>query len=141
MNLSAVKVGDVVEVEMRGWRFLAKVEERLIGDKNGMDLRILPANKNVTHHHCAANDVKAHYKLMGRPRGRPKKGAELDESFVQDEEAVIVDAPFFEEPVQRDPQEGVENPVIEKVEVVKDNPFLKPAPKPKPAAKPNPFLR
>lgn len=73
MNVSQVKAGDVIEVEMRGWTFLAYVDS--VHKEKGSDtkLMITPAVKNCSHHHCYANDVQAHYVKQGRIRQPAKK--------------------------------------------------------------------
>lgn len=72
MKISDVTVGDLIEVEMRGNSFIAEVVEKLPADDQ-FDLKIKPRVSNCSHYHCNAEDVKAHWKKMGRPRGRPRK--------------------------------------------------------------------
>lgn len=67
MNISNVSAGDVVEVEIRGWTFLARVIQ-VLPKSDDFDLKIHPEKKNVTHYHCNASEVTAHFKRMGRTR-------------------------------------------------------------------------
>ena len=70
MNISNVSAGDVVEVEMRGRIFLARVCE-ILSKKEDFDLKITPENRNISHYHCNATDVTGHWKKMGRARSTP----------------------------------------------------------------------
>jgi len=72
MDISSVKKGDVVGCEMRGWKFLAVVEDVVKSRGQQTKLMITPDQKNCTHRHCYATDVKAHYKKMGRKRASRK---------------------------------------------------------------------
>lgn len=104
MNISNVNVGDVVEVEMRGWKFLARVEGLLPKD-HAFDLEIRPEKTSVTHRHCNANDVTQHFKKMGRPRSGAKTAPKEDAK------------PLFEKPKMKQGDEDVAPPK-------KSNPFI-----------------
>lgn len=73
MNISSVKPGDIVEVDMRGWKFLAYVDEIIKKEgKQGM-LNISPCGKNISWNTCKATQVIAHYKKMQRTRTGAKR--------------------------------------------------------------------
>jgi hypothetical protein len=73
MRLWDVTIGDIVEVNIRGSTFLAEVMAKLTDHPLGFDLQIEPKVRNCSQYHCHANDVSRHWKLQGRPRGRPKQ--------------------------------------------------------------------
>lgn len=68
MNISSVKPGDIVEVDIRGSKFLAFAEELIKEDGKQSSLKITPALRNVTYYSCKANQVIGHYKKMQRTR-------------------------------------------------------------------------
>lgn len=72
MNISSVKGGDIVEVDIRGQKFLAYVEYVTKVKGKQSSLKIIPASKNVTYHSCKANQVIGHYKKMQRTRPEKK---------------------------------------------------------------------
>lgn len=80
MNVTQVKAGDVIEVEMRGWTFLAYVDS--VHKEKGFDtkLMITPAIKNCSHRHCHANDVKKHFSKQGRTRQKRSKPSKNEKS-------------------------------------------------------------
>lgn len=73
MNISSVKAGDVVEVDIRGHKFLAYVDELVKENGKQSSLNITPANKNVSYYSCKANQVTAHFKKMQRSRTPAKR--------------------------------------------------------------------
>lgn len=70
-----MKKGDVVQCDMRGWTFLAYVEDVIKKRGEQTMLMITPDKPNCSHRHCFASDVKKHYKRMQRPRSRKIENA------------------------------------------------------------------
>jgi hypothetical protein len=66
MNISSVKAGDIIEVDIRGSKFLAYAEELVKEKGKQSSLRITPVSKNITYYSCKANQVISHYKKMQR---------------------------------------------------------------------------
>lgn len=73
MNISSVKPGDIVEVDIRGSKFLAYVEELVKEEGKQSSLKITPSSKNISFYSCKANQVIAHYKKMQRARSGSKR--------------------------------------------------------------------
>jgi dihydroxyacid dehydratase/phosphogluconate dehydratase len=73
VNISSVKTGDVVEVDIRGSKFLAYVDELVKEEGKQSSLRITPATRNVTYYSCKANQVIGHYKKMQRAKSGAKR--------------------------------------------------------------------
>jgi hypothetical protein len=73
MNISSVKAGDVVEVDIRGSKFLAYVDELVKESGKQSSLKITPAARNVTYYSCKANQVVGHYKKMQRAKKTAKR--------------------------------------------------------------------
>ena len=63
MNITNISVGDIIECDVRGIRFLATVEERGKGE-----LQVKPHSRTINYFHIKANQVSGHYKKMGRSR-------------------------------------------------------------------------
>ena len=81
MNISSVKAGDVVEVDIRGQKFLAYVDELVKETGKHSSLRITPTSSNITYYSCKANQVIAHYKKMKRNRSGAKRTASNGETL------------------------------------------------------------
>jgi hypothetical protein len=64
MTLKHVHRDDVVEVDIKGRRFRADVE-----DVDGSVLRIRPLSRNISYRHASARQIVRHWRLAGRPRG------------------------------------------------------------------------
>jgi len=65
MTLKHVHRDDVVEVDIKGRRFGADVE-----DVDGSVLRIRPLSRNISYRHASARQIVVrHWRLAGRPRG------------------------------------------------------------------------
>ena len=62
MRLQGIRAGDIVEVDVRGRRFLARVSDT---DADG--LRLLPLERRVNHFQCRAHQVVGHWAKRGRP--------------------------------------------------------------------------
>ena len=62
VRLQGIVAGDIVEVDIRGRRFLARVSA---ADTGG--LGIAPVERRVNHFHCRAHQVVAHWAKCGRP--------------------------------------------------------------------------
>ena len=73
MNISSVKPGDIVEVDIRGAKFLAYAEELVKEKGKQSSLKITPTSRNVTYYSCKANQVIGHYKKMKRTRSGAKR--------------------------------------------------------------------
>jgi hypothetical protein len=63
MRLEGIQVGDVVEVDRLGRRFLAIV----LGAAPG-GLQLQPADRRVTYRTCRSREVVAHWAKRGRPQ-------------------------------------------------------------------------
>jgi len=63
MRLEGIQVGDVVEVDRLGRRFLAIV----MGTAPG-GMQIQPADRRVTYRNCRSREVVAHWAKRGRPQ-------------------------------------------------------------------------
>jgi hypothetical protein len=63
MRLEGVVTGDIVEVDIRGRRFLARVSGTIPGG-----LTLAPIERHVNHFQCRAPQVIAHWAKRGRPR-------------------------------------------------------------------------
>lgn len=59
MRLATVKKGDVIEAEVRGFRFPARVLILNSPEIPGKPVRIEPLISNVSFYHLAAHQVKA----------------------------------------------------------------------------------
>lgn len=81
MNISSVKPGDIVEVDIRGTKFLAHVDELVKEEGKQSSLKIIPASRNVTYYSCKANQVIGHYKKMQRARTGAKRKASNGETL------------------------------------------------------------
>lgn len=81
MNISSVKPGDIVEVDIRGSKFLAYVEELVKEDGKQSSLKITPASRNVTYYSCKANQVIGHYKKMQRAKNGATRRASNGETL------------------------------------------------------------
>lgn len=81
MNISSVKPGDIVEVDVRGAKFLAYVDELVKEKGKQSSLRITPTTRNVTYYSCKANQVIGHYKKMKRARTGAKRKASNGETL------------------------------------------------------------
>ena len=75
MNIASVKPGDIVEVDIRGRRFIAYVDELLKEKGKQSSLKITPAEPNNSYYTCKANQVVGHYKKMQRARGAKRKAS------------------------------------------------------------------
>lgn len=70
MNISSVKPGDIVEVDIRGSKFLAYSEELIKEKGKQSSLKITPVSQNISYYSCKANQVVGHYKKMQRSRAK-----------------------------------------------------------------------
>lgn len=70
MTLSSVRAGDIVEVDVRGFRFLAKVRAK---DRDGLDITPLP--KNVSCQRATARQVTEHWSKRRRRATAPAEAA------------------------------------------------------------------
>lgn len=77
MTLTSVKAGDIVEVDKKGRRFLAYVN-----DKTDTGLEIKPVDRRITYRECTAREVIDHWR-HSRARDRLKAritAKQLDEA-------------------------------------------------------------
>lgn len=63
MNLQGIREDDLVECNIKGRVFLARVREVYPGK-----LRIFPTNNNISYREATSRQVTAWYKRMGRRR-------------------------------------------------------------------------
>jgi len=68
MNISSVRAGDIVEVDIRGTKFIARVEEFVKIEGKQSSLKIMPFHNASNRYSCKANEVIGHYKKMNRTR-------------------------------------------------------------------------
>jgi hypothetical protein len=61
MKLAGIRAGDIVEVEIRGLPFLARVE-----DKQQGELRIAPLCSGISYRAARARQVLVHWRRSGR---------------------------------------------------------------------------
>ena len=61
MKLVSVRAGDIVEVDIRGQRFLAKVEAK---DQTGLDVE--PLCRGVSYRRATSRQVCSHWSKRGR---------------------------------------------------------------------------
>lgn len=63
MSISGIRIGDLVEVDKLGFRFIALVVER-----EGRELLIEPVVKSLTWTRCRSREVTKHWRRAGRQR-------------------------------------------------------------------------
>ena len=71
MKLAGINPGDIVEVDKRGRRVLARVgppDDRL--HPGGRCLPIEPIHRGISWRHANAREVVAHWARRGRPRAQ-----------------------------------------------------------------------
>lgn len=61
MRLAAIRPGDIIEADVKGRRFLARVVT-----KNDTNLAVDPIPRNITHFSVRAREVIAHWQRRGR---------------------------------------------------------------------------
>ena len=61
MTARNIRRDDVIEVDIKGRRFRADVE-----DVDGSALRIRPLTRNISYRHASARQVVRHWRLAGR---------------------------------------------------------------------------
>ncbi len=64
MTIQCVKAGDLVEVDRKGRRFHAEVEERA-----GRELFIRPLDRRITYRTCTSREVVGHWHKSKRAVG------------------------------------------------------------------------
>lgn len=62
-SLATIKVEDIVEVDKKGYRFLATVR-----DKAGRELTIRPITKGVTYTTATSREITRHWRLTKNVR-------------------------------------------------------------------------
>ena len=63
MRLEGILAGDIVEVDIRGRRFLARVSGTAPGG-----LKIAPVERRINHFQCRSREVVGHWARRGRAR-------------------------------------------------------------------------
>jgi hypothetical protein len=66
MTLKSIRRDEGVEVDIKGRRFRADVE-----DVDGAALRIRPLSRNISYRHASARQVVRHWRLAGRSAASP----------------------------------------------------------------------
>ena len=65
MRLDGIDVGDIVQVERRGWVFYA-----LVTGSDDESLRLEPLDRRVSYYHCRPREIRAHWSRSWPPAAR-----------------------------------------------------------------------
>lgn len=68
MKISGVKAGDIVECDVRGRVFLAKVTRPADANAGSPGLEVEPIHAAITYRHVGARQVIGHWARRGRRR-------------------------------------------------------------------------
>lgn len=98
MVLTGISIGDIVQIDIQGRIFYAKVVGFPAKGVSAGKIQFEPLSRNNSYRHANAEEVKEHYKLMGRPRGNGaarKKPAKPKAKAKSKAKPVKADNPFI----------------------------------------------